>query len=176
MHKELREKIKKIRKEVFQKTQGEIAQILGINQAVISNIEKQDTIHENDILYLIYILECKISPKYLFFEDDIFQYTEESSEECCYLNEFNNDFTYISERLKTIRKEYNLRQKDIANSIKVSRSIIIDIENKKNLIRSSTYKYIMFLYNEKKINPSYILRNDNKGIQKFLINEYGINF
>ena len=115
--------IKKLREEQ-NKTQQEIASILGIARQTYNHYEIQDSIiplkHLNNLanyynVSIDYIFELTKQRKYSNFKKEI-------------------NINLSKERLKAFRKEQKLTQVKLANILNTFHTVIVDYEHGKNLI------------------------------------------
>ena len=139
--------IKKLREEQ-NKTQQEIASILGIARQTYNHYEIQDSIiplkHLNNLanyynVSIDYIFELTKQRKYLNFKKEI-----------------NIDLS--KERLKAFRKEQKLTQVKLANILNTFHTVIVDYEHGKNLIATPFLYTICKKYN---ISADYLLGKTN---------------
>lgn len=139
--------IKKLREEQ-NKTQQEIASILGIARQTYNHYEIQDSIiplkHLNNLanyynVSIDYIFELTKQRKYLNFKKEI-----------------NIDLS--KERLKAFRKEQKLTQVKLANILNTFHTVIVDYEHGKNLIATPFLYTICKKYN---ISADYLLGKIN---------------
>ena len=139
--------IKKLREEQ-NKTQQEIASILGIARQTYNHYEIQDSIiplkHLNNLanyynVSIDYIFELTKQRKYLNFKKEI-----------------NIDLS--KERLKSLRKEQKLTQVKLANILNTFHTVIVDYEHGKNLIATPFLYTICKKYN---ISADYLLGKIN---------------
>ena len=139
--------IKKLREEQ-NKTQQEIASILGIARQTYNHYEIQDSIiplkHLNNLanyynVSIDYIFELTKQRKYLNFKKEI-----------------NIDLS--KERLKSLRKEQKLTQVKLANILNTFHTVIVDYEHGKNLIATPFLYTICKKYN---ISADYLLGKTN---------------
>ena len=139
--------IKKLREEQ-NKTQQEIASILGIARQTYNHYEIQDSIiplkHLNNLanyynVSIDYIFELTKQRKYLNFKKEI-----------------NIDLS--KERLKSFRKEQKLTQVKLANILNTFHTVIVDYEHGKNLIATPFLYTICKKYN---ISADYLLGKTN---------------
>ena len=139
--------IKKLREEQ-NKTQQEIASILGIARQTYNHYEIQDSIiplkHLNNLanyynVSIDYIFELTKQRKYSNFKKEI-----------------NIDLS--KERLKAFRKEQKLTQVKLANILNTFHTVIVDYEHGKNLIATPFLYTICKKYN---ISADYLLGKIN---------------
>lgn len=139
--------IKKLREDQ-NKTQQEIASILGIARQTYNHYEIQDSIiplkHLNNLanyynVSIDYIFELTKQRKYLNFKKEI-----------------NIDLS--KERLKAFRKEQKLTQVKLANILNTFHTVIVDYEHGKNLIATPFLYTICKKYN---ISADYLLGKTN---------------
>lgn len=139
--------IKKLREEQ-NKTQQEIASILGIARQTYNHYEIQDSIiplkHLNNLanyynVSIDYIFELTKQRKYSNFKKEI-----------------NIDLS--KERLKAFRKEQKLTQVKLANILNTFHTVIVDYEHGKNLIATPFLYTICKKYN---ISADYLLGKTN---------------
>ena len=139
--------IKKLREDQ-NKTQQEIASILGIARQTYNHYEIQDSIiplkHLNNLanyynVSIDYIFELTKQRKYLNFKKEI-----------------NIDLS--KERLKSLRKEQKLTQVKLANILNTFHTVIVDYEHGKNLIATPFLYTICKKYN---ISADYLLGKIN---------------
>ena len=139
--------IKKLREDQ-NKTQQEIASILGIARQTYNHYEIQDSIiplkHLNNLanyynVSIDYIFELTKQRKYLNFKKEI-----------------NIDLS--KERLKAFRKEQKLTQVKLANILNTFHTVIVDYEHGKNLIATPFLYTICKKYN---ISADYLLGKIN---------------
>ena len=139
--------IKKLREEQ-NKTQQEIASILGIARQTYNHYEIQDSIiplkHLNNLanyynVSIDYIFELTKQRKYLNFKKEI-----------------NIDLS--KERLKAFRKEQKLTQVKLANILNTFHTVVVDYEHGKNLIATPFLYTICKKYN---ISADYLLGKIN---------------
>lgn len=129
-------------------TNVEMAQILKISDSLYSRYEKEkQTIPIKHLNTLCNYFNCSL--------DYIFGFTNEKKHKKS-KKEINRDL--MRERLKELRKENNMTQKDLAKAINVAPSTISDYERKANIIATS------FLYDicqKYKISADYLLGKIN---------------
>ena len=139
--------IKKLREEQ-NKTQQEIASILGIARQTYNHYEIQDSIiplkHLNNLanyynVSIDYIFELTKQRRYSNFKKEI-----------------NIDLS--KERLKAFRKEQKLTQVKLANILNTFHTVIVDYEHGKNLIATPFLYTICKKYN---ISADYLLGKIN---------------
>ena len=139
--------IKKLREEQ-NKTQQEIASILGIARQTYNHYEIQDSIiplkHLNNLanyynVSIDYIFELTKQRKYLNFKKEI-----------------NIDLS--KERLKSLRKEQKLTQVKLANILNTFHTVIVDYEHGKNLIATP---FLYTICKKYKISADYLLGKIN---------------
>lgn len=139
--------IKKLREEQ-NKTQQEIASILGIARQTYNHYEIQDSIiplkHLNNLanyynVSIDYIFELTKQRRYSNFKKEI-----------------NIDLS--KERLKAFRKEQKLTQVKLANILNTFHTVIVDYEHGKNLIATPFLYTICKKYN---ISADYLLGKTN---------------
>ena len=139
--------IKKLREEQ-NKTQQEIASILGIARQTYNHYEIQDSIiplkHLNNLanyynVSIDYIFELTKQRKYLNFKKEI-----------------NIDLS--KERLKAFRKEQKLTQVKLANILNTFHTVIVDYEHGKNLIATP---FLYTICKKYKISADYLLGKIN---------------
>ena len=139
--------IKKLREEQ-NKTQQEIASILGIARQTYNHYEIQDSIiplkHLNNLanyynVSIDYIFELTKQRKYLNFKKEI-------------------NINLSKERLKSFRKEQKLTQVKLANILNTFHTVIVDYEHGKNLIATPFLYTICKKYN---ISADYLLGKIN---------------
>ena len=139
--------IKKLREEQ-NKTQQEIASILGIARQTYNHYEIQDSIiplkHLNNLanyynVSIDYIFELTKQRKYLNFKKEI-----------------NIDLS--KERLKAFRKEQKLTQVKLANILNTFHTVIVDYEHGKNLIATP---FLYTICKKYKISADYLLGKTN---------------
>ena len=135
--------IKKLREEQ-NKTQQEIASILGIARQTYNHYEIQDSIiplkHLNNLanyynVSIDYIFELTKQRKYSNFKKEI-------------------NINLSKERLKAFRKEQKLTQVKLANILNTFHTVIVDYEHGKNLIATPFLYTICKKYN---ISADYLL-------------------
>ena len=138
---------KKLREEQ-NKTQQEIASILGIARQTYNHYEIQDSIiplkHLNNLanyynVSIDYIFELTKQRKYLNFKKEI-----------------NIDLS--KERLKAFRKEQKLTQVKLANILNTFHTVIVDYEHGKNLIATP---FLYTICKKYKISADYLLGKIN---------------
>ena len=139
--------IKKLREEQ-NKTQQEIASILGIARQTYNHYEIQDSIiplkHLNNLanyynVSIDYIFELTKQRKYLNFKKEI-------------------NINLSKERLKAFRKEQKITQVKLANILNTFHTVIVDYEHGKNLIATPFLYTICKKYN---ISADYLLGKTN---------------
>ena len=139
--------IKKLREEQ-NKTQQEIASILGIARQTYNHYEIQDSIiplkHLNNLanyynVSIDYIFELTKQRKYSNFKKEI-------------------NINLSKERLKAFRKEQKLTQVKLANILNTFHTVIVDYEHGKNLIATPFLYTICKKYN---ISADYLLGKIN---------------
>ena len=139
--------IKKLREDQ-NKTQQEIASILGIARQTYNHYEIQDSIiplkHLNNLanyynVSIDYIFELTKQRKYLNFKKEI-----------------NIDLS--KERLKAFRKEQKLTQVKLANILNTFHTVIVDYEHGKNLIATP---FLYTICKKYKISADYLLGKIN---------------
>ena len=139
--------IKKLREEQ-NKTQQEIASILGIARQTYNHYEIQDSIiplkHLNNLanyynVSIDYIFELTKQRKYSNFKKEI-------------------NINLSKERLKAFRKEQKLTQVKLANILNTFHTVIVDYEHGKNLIATPFLYTICKKYN---ISADYLLGKTN---------------
>lgn len=139
--------IKKLREEQ-NKTQQEIASILGIARQTYNHYEIQDSIiplkHLNNLanyynVSIDYIFELTKQRKYSNFKKEI-------------------NINLSKERLKSFRKEQKLTQVKLANILNTFHTVIVDYEHGKNLIATPFLYTICKKYN---ISADYLLGKTN---------------
>lgn len=139
--------IKKLREEQ-NKTQQEIASILGIARQTYNHYEIQDSIiplkHLNNLanyynVSIDYIFELTKQRKYSNFKKEI-------------------NINLSKERLKSFRKEQKLTQVKLANILNTFHTVIVDYEHGKNLIATPFLYTICKKYN---ISADYLLGKIN---------------
>ena len=135
--------IKKLREEQ-NKTQQEIASILGIARQTYNHYEIQDSIiplkHLNNLanyynVSIDYIFELTKQRRYSNFKKEI-------------------NINLSKERLKAFRKEQKLTQVKLANILNTFHTVIVDYEHGKNLIATPFLYTICKKYN---ISADYLL-------------------
>lgn len=130
-------------------TNVEMAQILKISDSLYSRYEKnKQTIPIKHLNTLCNYFNCSL--------DYIFGFTTEKNYKKS-KKEINRDL--MRERLKELRKENNMTQKDLAKAINVAPSTISDYERKANIIATSFLYEICQKY---KISADYLLGKINK--------------
>ena len=139
--------IKKLREEQ-NKTQQEIASILGIARQTYNHYEIQDSIiplkHLNNLanyynVSIDYIFELTKQRKYLNFKKEI-------------------NINLSKERLKSFRKEQKLTQVKLANILNTFHTVIVDYEHGKNLIATP---FLYTICKKYKISADYLLGKIN---------------
>lgn len=139
--------IKKLREEQ-NKTQQEIASILGIARQTYNHYEIQDSIiplkHLNNLanyynVSIDYIFELTKQRRYSNFKKEI-------------------NINLSKERLKSFRKEQKLTQVKLANILNTFHTVIVDYEHGKNLIATPFLYTICKKYN---ISADYLLGKTN---------------
>ena len=139
--------IKKLREEQ-NKTQQEIASILGIARQTYNHYEIQDSIiplkHLNNLanyynVSIDYIFELTKQRRYSNFKKEI-------------------NINLSKERLKAFRKEQKLTQVKLANILNTFHTVIVDYEHGKNLIATPFLYTICKKYN---ISADYLLGKIN---------------
>ena len=139
--------IKKLREEQ-NKTQQEIASILGIARQTYNHYEIQDSIiplkHLNNLanyynVSIDYIFELTKQRKYSNFKKEI-------------------NINLSKERLKAFRKEQKITQVKLANILNTFHTVIVDYEHGKNLIATPFLYTICKKYN---ISADYLLGKIN---------------
>lgn len=139
--------IKKLREEQ-NKTQQEIASILGIARQTYNHYEIQDSIiplkHLNNLanyynVSIDYIFELTKQRRYSNFKKEI-------------------NINLSKERLKSFRKEQKLTQVKLANILNTFHTVIVDYEHGKNLIATPFLYTICKKYN---ISADYLLGKIN---------------
>ena len=139
--------IKKLREEQ-NKTQQEIASILGIARQTYNHYEIQDSIiplkHLNNLanyynVSIDYIFKLTKQRKYSNFKKEI-------------------NINLSKERLKAFRKEQKLTQVKLANILNTFHTVIVDYEHGKNLIATPFLYTICKKYN---ISADYLLGKTN---------------
>ena len=139
--------IKKLREEQ-NKTQQEIASILGIARQTYNHYEIQDSIiplkHLNNLanyynVSIDYIFELTKQRRYSNFKKEI-------------------NINLSKERLKAFRKEQKLTQVKLANILNTFHTVIVDYEHGKNLIATPFLYTICKKYN---ISADYLLGKTN---------------
>ena len=130
-------------------TNVEMAQILKISDSLYSRYEKnKQTIPIKHLNTLCNYFNCSL--------DYIFGFTTEKNYKKS-KKEINRDL--MRERLKELRKENNMTQKDLAKAINVAPSTIRDYERKADIIATSFLYEICQKY---KISADYLLGKINK--------------
>lgn len=139
--------IKKLREEQ-NKTQQEIASILGIARQTYNHYEIQDSIiplkHLNNLanyynVSIDYIFELTKQRKYSNFKKEI-------------------NINLSKERLKAFRKEQKLTQVKLANILNTFHTVIVDYEHGKNLIATP---FLYTICKKYKISADYLLGKTN---------------
>ena len=139
--------IKKLREEQ-NKTQQEIASILGIARQTYNHYEIQDSIiplkHLNNLanyynVSIDYIFELTKQRKYSNFKKEI-------------------NINLSKERLKSFRKEQKLTQVKLANILNTFHTVIVDYEHGKNLIATP---FLYTICKKYKISADYLLGKIN---------------
>ncbi len=139
--------IKKLREEQ-NKTQQEIASILGIARQTYNHYEIQDSIiplkHLNNLanyynVSIDYIFELTKQRKYSNFKKEI-------------------NINLSKERLKAFRKEQKLTQVKLANILNTFHTVIVDYEHGKNLIATP---FLYTICKKYKISADYLLGKIN---------------
>lgn len=139
--------IKKLREDQ-NKTQQEIASILGIARQTYNHYEIQDSIiplkHLNNLanyynVSIDYIFELTKQRKYSNFKKEI-------------------NINLSKERLKAFRKEQKLTQVKLANILNTFHTVIVDYEHGKNLIATP---FLYTICKKYKISADYLLGKIN---------------
>ena len=139
--------IKKLREEQ-NKTQQEIASILGIARQTYNHYEIQDSIiplkHLNNLanyynVSIDYIFELTKQRRYSNFKKEI-------------------NINLSKERLKSFRKEQKLTQVKLANILNTFHTVIVDYEHGKNLIATP---FLYTICKKYKISADYLLGKIN---------------
>ena len=139
--------IKKLREEQ-NKTQQEIASILGIARQTYNHYEIQDSIiplkHLNNLanyynVSIDYIFELTKQRKYSNFKKEI-------------------NINLSKERLKAFRKEQKITQVKLANILNTFHTVIVDYEHGKNLIATP---FLYTICKKYKISADYLLGKIN---------------
>lgn len=128
--------------------QYEISKLLGFTKEVYGNFERENTIMP--IKHLNFLCNYfNVSFDYLFEFTNSRKYHGNKKE-------INKDL--MRDRLRELRKENNLSQKELANSIKVAPSTISDYERKAKIIATPFLYDISKKYN---ISADYLLGKTN---------------
>ncbi len=131
-------------KESQNKKQIELSELLKLDKDVYGHYEREETIIP--IKHLIFIANYyNVSVDFIYNFTDKRQYENNR-------NEINRDLT--KERLKNLRIENNIHQRNFANSVGVSKSTISGYERKINTISTTCLYYICKKYN---ISADYLL-------------------
>ncbi len=128
--------------------QYELAKILGIYKGTYNQYETEYTIIP--IKHLITICNYfDISLDYIFGFTNIKRYSN-------YTKEFNKNI--VGTRLKEFRKEKNITQKNLANSLNTTQSVIADYEKGRYLIATP---FLYTICKKYKISADYLLGRTN---------------
>lgn len=128
---EMRDKMKKLQMDILRTmreeknlTQGQVADILGINRSTYSSYETvRDTI---PIIHLNRLgVYFDVSIDYILGHNKVKKYSNSKKD---------IDLTKMAERLKTLRKEYKITQIEMAKELNIARSTWTYYESGKNLI------------------------------------------
>lgn len=141
-------KMKDIR-DLYQVTQKEVANILNIAKSTYNQYEQQYDIiplkHLNNFCNYF-----KVSVDY------IFNLTLEKR----YIDEIDEINTKVSgERIKALRKEFRLTQKELSNKINIANSMICEYELGHFLVSTATLYFLSKSFN---ISSDYLLGKTNK--------------
>ena len=141
-------KLKDIR-DLYEVTQEEIANILNIARSTYNQYEQQ-----YDIIPIKHL--NKFANHFQLSFDYIFDFTNIK----CYQDEIAKIDTKISgQRLKELRKEFNLTQTKLAKKLNIASSIISEYEHGNYPISSAT---LYSLSNTYKISSDYLIGKTNK--------------